>query len=329
MKRITIKDIAKLANVNPSSVSRALNNSEKISPSLREKIKSIAESLNFTLNTNAVNFKNRKTKVIALIIPRIGMFFTPTLINGISKALNEKNYRLTIYISDDDYDKEVECINNCIENDVDGILISLSQKTQSINHLLKTKELDIPVVITDKTISQDEFSEVIFNNYQDSIRCAQYLANYKIKNILGVFGNPDLMITKERLRGFNKIFNHTPHHIIYADTSKDAELKSMKIHLQDFDAYFCMSDEVLLGLLSSYSSKMTEDGARHFISFSDGNLPQYILPKVNYLHHNGEELGLKAVEVLLQHISSSNSNRQTIFINSKIITPFLSPMSMT
>lgn len=306
-----------MVNVSPSTVSRALKDNPQISQSLRLKIQEVAASLNFTINTNAINFKNNETKTIALIIPEFGSFFTPDLIRGITESLSINNYRLTIFLSRNKLKDETICIQNCINNRVDGILISLSQETKTIDHLEITNEHKIPVVIIDKSIIQHQYSEVVFNNYQDSIRCAQFLNNEKGKNILGVFGAKNLLLTKERLKGFMKIFKQNNCKIIYAKSSKEAEKEALKLNLHQFNSFYLMSDEVMLGFLSAYNMNPSPK-PQNFIAFSDGNLPDFINPKVTYLLHSGEKMGTIATELLLDTIHNKLQSPKKVFISSQI-----------
>lgn len=319
MKRITIKDIAKLTNVNPSTVSRALKDNHIISEKVRTRIKEVAEGLNFTLNNNAIYFKNKKTKVIALIIPEISPFFIPHLIQGVSSTLNQHDFRLSIYLSENSYKKESDCIKECLGNNVDGILISLCSETSDLNHLALAEKLEIPIVIIDKSVIHSNIPEILFNNYSDALRCAQYLKDNKYHNILGIFGSKEMYLTQERLKGFLDVFNDPSPDIIFASNSQEAAQKTKEIDLKRYDAFFCMSDEVLIGFLSSYTDIFGEATPFNIISFSDGHFPQYIYPKIKYLHHDGFTLGTKAAMKLLDIISGIKIELNTEYISSEIV----------
>ena len=77
MSRITIKDIAKLLGVNPSTVSRALKDHPDISRQMREKVQSVARDLGYRPNYQAIHFRNKRSGLIGLILPDMNMFFFP------------------------------------------------------------------------------------------------------------------------------------------------------------------------------------------------------------------------------------------------------------
>jgi LacI family transcriptional regulator len=141
LKRATIKDISKIAGVNPSTVSRALNNHPDISNELKKAIKQIAENLNYIPNKIASNFRNKSNKTLALIIPEINMFFFPSVINGISKVAKSNGYQLIVLQSNENEETEIENIKTCIDNRVSGIMISLSRNTESMMHINKSSKI--------------------------------------------------------------------------------------------------------------------------------------------------------------------------------------------
>lgn len=104
---ITIKDIAKRANVSTATVSRVINNkSEGISPQTREYIQSIIKELNYQPNALARGLITRKTSTIGLILPDITNPFFPDLVRGIEDAANKAGYSVFLGNSDDNAKKK-------------------------------------------------------------------------------------------------------------------------------------------------------------------------------------------------------------------------------
>ena len=97
MGRITIKDIAKLLEVNPSTVSRALKDHPDISVSMKERIQQVAKDLGYQPNYQAIRFRQNKSGLIGLIIPEMGMFFFPAVVKAIEEIV--KNYEIKTSIT--------------------------------------------------------------------------------------------------------------------------------------------------------------------------------------------------------------------------------------
>lgn len=308
MKRITIKDLADLLQINVSTVSRALNNHPDISDAVKRKVKEAAEALHYVPNDFAINFRKKSTKVIGLIIPKMSMFFIPSIIEGISAKLRSTGYRFFILSSEESLETEKENIDICANSGVDGVLISLSTETQNYDHLRKLDDLGIPIVIFDKSLATERYEQVVFNSEKDAEACAKKLAGYQCKNILGIFGNSDLEITEKRRNAFESYLQNFPNirlTSIFCDSPDmvQEKLDTLMEHEQ-FDGIFAMSDETLAGL--NYTLKRRGRSAKDFriIAISEGVFPKYLNPHYEFVKNDAHKMGLKAAEKLLQKIST-------------------------
>jgi LacI family transcriptional regulator len=198
MSRITIKDIAEMLKISTSTVSRALSDHPDISEKVKIRVREVVDVMNYQPSEWGKNFRNKKTRLIGLVIPKMNMFFIPSVINGLSSVLTEKNYHLLILISDENLETEKKNVEFCCNYGVDGIVVSLTSETRELSHLEKAARLDIPVVIFDKSIPQTIFDEVLIDDVETTAIIADQLIKSKVKNILCVFGNENLEITRRR-----------------------------------------------------------------------------------------------------------------------------------
>ena len=113
MKRATIKDIAAMVGVNVSTVSRALKDHPDIGEGLRNKIKELAQVLNYHPNMMAVQLRKQKSNIIGLIYPEAHMFFFPSIIKGISEVVQKAGYKLLVLHSSESYEREIENVRIC------------------------------------------------------------------------------------------------------------------------------------------------------------------------------------------------------------------------
>jgi LacI family transcriptional regulator len=302
MKVITIKDIAQMANVSPSTVSRALKDHPDIGSDLKIKIKEIAAALNFKPNSFASNFRKQKSQLIGVIIPKFCNSFVPDVIDGITSFVNDKNFQVIILPTNDDLTKEKEAIQKCCDYRVDGILMSLSVETSSVDHLKIADAYNIPIVIFDKATSATNYHQVVINDRLMAENCAQQLINKKRKNIVGFFGHENLAITKNRQLGFTSILtkNNLPLTIEYASSSKEAYQKTIAlIDKNNIDAVFGISDELLIGIIAAVREKQKLNEIA-IIGFSDGSTIPLLFPEVSYVYHDGRKLGHEAAKTLFE-----------------------------
>ncbi len=304
-----------MLNISTSTVSRALKDHPDISSSVKLKVKEAAETFNYVPNDFAISFRKNSSKVIGLIVPEISIFFLPSIINGISSVLNKEGYRFFILSSDDSYETEKEHIETCINSRVDGILISLTKETKDGEHLKKLKEMEIPVIIFDKTVPQQSFESVIFDNIKTAELCAQKLIDQGCKNILAIFGDENLEITQSRLRSFeNKISQSSDIQLeIIFCKSADIVKQKLDIFLDDhsFDGFFAMSDETLMGLHSSLIKRSLNNTNKKVVAISEGTLPKYLDETYEYQINDGYEMGTFAAKKLMETIKMTTSDLST------------------
>jgi LacI family transcriptional regulator len=308
MKRATIKDIAKVLEVNTSTVSRALNNHPDISQPMKVKVQEVAKALNYTPNLLALNLKTNKTKTIGLIVSSVGKFFVPSFINGVGSVLESHGYKLVILASDESFDKEADHVRLCCNSQMDGIILSLTNQTIGIDHLDLVIENAIPLVIFDKTIKQNKFSSITINDAQYAEMCTEFLLNNNCTNILGVFGNPNMTITKERLIGFNKAVEKNTSinaHSIFASDIEEALQKTIIKLNEDasITGIYCMSDEVLTGATAALH-QLNKLNDIKLVCISDGVLTPYHVPAINYVQHDGFAMGVATANQLIIEINS-------------------------
>jgi LacI family transcriptional regulator len=317
MKRTTIKDLAAALHVNVSTISRALNDHPDVSDSLRSKIKELAKAMHYTPNLTAVYLQSRKTKTIGLILANIGKFFIPAVINGITSVLDAKGYKLIILATNDNADKEEELIKLCCDSQMDGIILSLSSGTKSLDHLAIAAEYEIPIILFDKIMEQKKYSSITIDDENCAEKCTQYLIQQNCKHILGVFGNKNLTLSIKRHDGFTKALAKYPKikkTILFANNIENAkELVSIALQKnKTMDGAFCMSDEVLIGTTAAMYQQNHLEQIRT-VCISDGEIIEYHVPPIAYMKHDGASMG-SAVAIQLLHEIEALDKVEPIFL---------------
>ena len=319
MKRITIKDLAEMLNISVSTVSRALSNHPDISDAVKVRVKEAAETFNYIPNDFAINFRKKSSKVIGLIIPKMSMFFIPSILEGISAILNKEGYHFFILSSEESIEIEKENLQTCANSRVDGVLISLTSQTHDFLHFKKLDDLEIPIVLFDKSLSEQKYDQIVFNNEKDAEECAKKLVHYQCKNILAIFGDKDLEITEKRKKSFENYLNNYSeinYKSIFCDSAEMVKEKlEIILEYEKFDGIFAMSDETLAGL--NYALKIRGLSAKPYkiIAISEGIFPKYLNPHYEFIKNDGVKMGMMAASILLEKIKNSDyKNFNTYYI---------------
>jgi LacI family repressor for deo operon, udp, cdd, tsx, nupC, and nupG len=201
-KRTTIYDIAEKLNIAPSSVSRALNNSSSVKESTKKLILQTAEELNYKMNSLASNLRKGQSKTIGVIVPRINQNFFANVIAGIEDASYKQGYNLIICQSNESYEKEVQCVNTLINQNVDCIVISISVETINYQHLKNILDHHIELIQFDRVAEELETLKVINDTLQASYEAVNHLINQGYKRIALLEGPQSLNIFRQRKEGY-------------------------------------------------------------------------------------------------------------------------------
>lgn len=128
MSTITLKELSRVSGYSVSTVSKALNNKLDISVDTRRLIKKIACKYNYIPNNSAVALRKKRTKVISVVVPQINTSFYSCFLFNIEKIAYTHGYRIVLFQSLDNIDKEREFINQSNDGSVDGIIIITKNK---------------------------------------------------------------------------------------------------------------------------------------------------------------------------------------------------------
>jgi DNA-binding LacI/PurR family transcriptional regulator len=162
---VSIKDIAKIAGCNVSTVSRALNGSREVSEPVKQKIRAIAQELHYRPNYSARALVGKGLNTIGVIVPEFNSNHFAQLIGFIEPALKQRNYSLLLGLTHHKLKEEIECMMNMVSRGVNGIILSfpLFEELQDQLELLQ-EQSEIPFVITQPRKTFDHFDCVLVDD---------------------------------------------------------------------------------------------------------------------------------------------------------------------
>ena len=167
---LNIIDIAKLAGVSKSTVSRYLNNGY-VSSEARDKIKKILDETGFTPQRQAKGMRTKKTNLIGVIVPKISSETPARVVEGITEILSPNGYDILIANTNLSIEKELEYLNIFKANQVDGIIFMATKVTEK--HIEVMNNLEVPIVVVAQDV--EGFSSVFFNEYDATRDITSYL----------------------------------------------------------------------------------------------------------------------------------------------------------
>lgn len=201
-KRTTIHDIARKLNIAASSVSRALNNSNKVSTATKELILKTAKELNYQQNYLAQNLRKGQNRTIGVVVPRINQNFFSNVIAGLEEVTYKNGYSLVICQSNELHEREVQCVETLINQHVSCIVISISVEHRNNGHLENALSQGIQLIQFDRVAQELETYKVINDNEQAATEAVAHMINQGYRRIALLEGPQNLAIFRERKAGY-------------------------------------------------------------------------------------------------------------------------------
>lgn len=331
----TIKEIAKRLNVSVSTVSRALNDHPRIGLRTKMRVQQLAKELHYEPNAQAIFFKQKKTFVIGVVIPSIREEFFSQAISGIETAAMEHHYTILFGQSYDDAEREKTVVEAMKKQRVDGLLISLSKHTKKFDHLRALEKISIPVVYFDRVPPFEKANKVFCNLYNGTIEMMHWLVSHGYRRIALINGPDELAASKERLKGYvdglsKKRLKADLNLVVQTDFSKEKTIEAMK-HLLSLknkpDVIVSFNDYVHMDAVQyayQHGVKINKDIA--FVSYANLPINEYTaFPPLLSLEQYPYGQGEKAMQMMMQLLSSQDENAAETFFNkelkAKLITP--------
>ncbi len=307
MNNTTLKTISTVLNLSISTVSRALKNHPDISEKTKKRVTELADTLDYEPNANAIQLRTSKSNLFGLVVPSISNFFYHSFISSVEEESRRNNFSLLILQSGDDPGIELSNLKLLRQNRISGLFACISTNNSNIDAYLKLKELDIPVIFFDKVPDMVNCNKVCVGDEASASIAASAILKKNRKDILALFGNKNLLITKKRLAAFIETINGKASvKIIHADNSDDAELLTTKNITGKTDTIFCMSDEILTGAMKAIQKQGLKIPADiSVIAISNGFIPKLFYPEITYVETSGYKLGKLAFTGMMSCIAGS------------------------
>lgn len=196
----TMKDVAKLACVDISTVSRALNDTAYVHPETKARILSAVKELSYHPNVLAQGLKKGKRHTIGVVIPRLHLAIFSEIMQGIEQEARKYNYVTLICITEDDPQIEKESLNRLRNGFVDGIIIAGTGRNIRLLQDIKTSGIALAQIVR----HQDPCISSVIANYEASgYEGTKFLAQKGCREIGLINGNTHLTPYRDRYKGYS------------------------------------------------------------------------------------------------------------------------------
>ncbi|MGO1337952.1 MAG: LacI family DNA-binding transcriptional regulator [Leuconostoc fallax] len=313
-KKITINDIARIANVSKSTVSRYLNGGS-ISPKTREKIDDVVVAHNYQPNAFAQSLKQQINHTVGVIVPRLDSSAQTEMLRGLDNA-NQDDIFLIVNSYQDEA-RELAAIERLSSQNIGGLILLTANISANIRQLLE--QFDIPIVIQ----GQDDsgFHRVVMNDVAAGRNVAAYLLTLAPQRVLllGIDAKKDQAIGHDRFNPIQQALHD--HQIAYDIVMSDFNLQVAKddaltaMQQQQYDVVVAATDRMAVGALQA---SLTLHQSPKIIGFGQSDMSRIVTPNLTSFEYDFFETGRALYHLFDEVRHHPEPQKKRILINGQL-----------
>ena len=310
---LTMKDIARELGISVATVSRALQDSPRISEERRRTIQQYAREHNFYPNAIGEALRHSRImplKVIGVIVPELTHYYFSSILTGIEETASAHGYSVMVALSSEQYEREARICEMFHRQKVCGVIVSQAKDTKQYDHFQKLIDSGIPIVFYDRICTGVNASRVVVDDYMGAFNAVNYLIQTGCRRI-AFYGSPmQLEISKNRFNGYKDALlkrglPFDEHLTRICDNRHEAELITPDLFDGDSypDAFFAVNDETAIGILYTVKHmglRVPEDIS--ICGFTNGQMSLSCDPMLTTVEQRGHRVGEEAANILIDKV---------------------------
>lgn len=326
MSKTTIANIANELNITPSTVSRALAGSNRISDKTRALVAAKAEEMGYELNVMASSLRKGINNTVGMVVPRINRQFFANIISGAEAILNPAGYNLLICQTHERLNDEVKAINMLLSHRVAGVLISHSTETTDASHLQKVVDKGVVLVQFDRVLPNIDGAKITNDCFNGAFLATKHLMKSGYKRIGHLAGPLSVGAYAERNNGYTAALAdagiEVDDSIIFQNIiTREGGFNVMKdVVKAGCDALYCSGDYAAMGVIQ-YCQKNDLSIPSQFgvVGTANESFAELITPTLSSLEQNSFDMGNQVATAFLNRVKSEDFGNGNISIPMRLI----------
>ncbi|WP_320415124.1 LacI family DNA-binding transcriptional regulator [Lysobacter changpingensis] len=309
MASVTIKDVARVAQVSVATVSRALNGHGNVAEDVRNRVFAAAQELRYTPHAAARSLSSRRTQTLGVVLPDLHGEFFSELMRGIDQVARAQRLHLLVS-SYHGNPQEQGAALRAMRGRVDGLLV-LSPFAEMPPLLGEHLDSSLPTVLINSQSGLDGTAVLRVDNHGGAVAMVEHLVSCGHRKIAFIAGPADNFDAHERLRGYRdalaRLLPGAPEWVVQGDFDEASGHRAGHELLaapQRPDAVFAANDMMALGCLFAFAQAgVRVPGDIALAGFDDIPLARYVHPALTTIRVNIAELGARAARLLIAQIT--------------------------
>ncbi|WP_026688506.1 LacI family DNA-binding transcriptional regulator [Alteribacter aurantiacus] len=323
---VTILDIAKLAEVSRTTVSRVLNDSGYVSDKARVKVLEAIEQTGYVPSEQAKSLRTKKTKVIGVILPKISTETASRVVDGIDHVLSEKGYQILLANANLQVEKEIEQLKLLESRRVDGIILLATNLEEKL--LKAIADLNVPLVALGQDVPG--IPSIVYDDYRSAKELTETIISKGHKHIgfIGVY-ETDEAVGKVRKQGYMDAMKD--HGLVIEEawiqkgkfdieSGYDAMKKILSNSNHTPTATFAVTDRLAIGAMEYLKEKQIVIPDQMAIAgIGASEISKYVSPRLTTVDYNNENAGMETARLLLDQLNGSEEKMRKLSMDYRLI----------
>lgn len=306
---MSMKDVAKLAHVSVSTVSRVISKRIPVEEDTRARVERAIRELDFRPNLLARGLRSKSGQVIGLAVPDLLHPALSAFVNYVEESVRREGLQCIVGNTCNDLEIETEFIESLIRRHVDGIIFSRVSDESRVLRVLS--ENRVPMVVIDRTLESEGVPTVVLDNYRAGVLAAQHLLSLGHTRIACISGSPKIHLSRDRVSGFRDtlVRNGLQLNDIYlheGDFGYDTGIGGIRRFLAagtELTAVWGVSDLIALGALAELGRQhLSVPGDVSVIGTDDIEFAKISSPSLTTVRQPFQEMCRKAVELIMLQV---------------------------
>ncbi len=325
---VSIFDVAKLADVSISTVSRVINGREVVHPRTRERVESAIAQLGYKPNAFARGLMLHKSEIVGLVLPDIHGEFYSEIIRGANQQARKMGYNLVVSSAHDGADSYSLLVTLEQRSLMDGVAIMISELTDRIEELLA--DVRIPFVILDGDVKDQAYDSVVIDQKRGALAMMRHVVGEcGARRVIFVGGLETNVDTAARLEAYREVLGengltYDPADVYHLDYQYDTAYRLAKQELQRWvgadHCVFSANDEMAAGIVAAAGAMgVLVPSELAVVGFDDTRIAQMTRPALTTVRVPMSEMGARAIELLCDRIEEPDRPATHIVLEPELV----------
>lgn len=304
---VTIRDVARLANLSTATVSRVLNNASAVSPSTREQVERAIAELNYKPPTIAKEWTKRNLRTIGVLIPDITNLYYPTVVKALENELWKHDFNIYLCNTEESIEREKSYIAGLQKKGADGMIFLGTRPISATNQHIAELSEKIPVLLVNDHIIGTNVYSVMADEVEGAHKAVSYLLKLGHKKIGFLNGSSDYTTYQYKRSGYeHALIDHNieprPEWVVEYDPHEEGGYVGAKRLLELSDrptAMFAASDQIAIGAIRAcFDKRLRIPDDLSLIGFSNVPIAATLSPPLTTV----DQFPIKTAEIAAEMI---------------------------